>query len=197
MIFSSRDGSAFDGKAFGVRGAATKAALGLDPASTMPNYSVIKGAGQAQPTYNNTNMMAGGRNPQSISDGTYQMKNTRFANQDANRDAPTGIDQVWQVIDNANDKATGNGTSERRMMSTFQERGTALAPAAMSPENASDIEDDDEINEEYFLTRKGRRDSFSDEEADPNRNVSKGEMDDLFNDVEGHQQERSSSRGHA
>ena len=35
MIFSQRE----DGKGFG-RGAATKAMLGLNPASTMPNYSV-------------------------------------------------------------------------------------------------------------------------------------------------------------
>lgn len=98
------------------------------------------------------------------------MQNTRFANKDADRDAPTGIDQVWQVIESANDKPTGNGQSERRMMSTFQEQGTALAPAARSVEYDSDVgEDDDEIDQEYFLTRKGRRDSFSDEEADPNR----------------------------
>ena len=73
MIFSSRDGSAFDGKAFGIRGAATKAALGLNPASTMPNYTIMNGNGRAQPTYNNANMMmqSGDRNPQSISDGTY------------------------------------------------------------------------------------------------------------------------------
>lgn len=43
MAFNSRDESMFSGqKGFG-RGAATKAMLGLNPASTMPNYSVMGG----------------------------------------------------------------------------------------------------------------------------------------------------------
>jgi hypothetical protein len=39
MIFGESQRSGMDGKGFG-RGAATKAMLGLNPASTMPNYSV-------------------------------------------------------------------------------------------------------------------------------------------------------------
>ena len=36
---------------FGGRGAATKAMMGLNPASTMPNYTLGVNAGAAQPTY--------------------------------------------------------------------------------------------------------------------------------------------------
>ena len=49
--------------------------------------------------------------------------------------------------------------------------------------NDSGFNSDDEINNEYFVTNKGRRDSFSDEDADPNRDREIGEIDDLFTDV--------------
>ena len=38
-------------RGFGGRGAATKAMLGLNPASTMPNYTLGINAGAGQPTY--------------------------------------------------------------------------------------------------------------------------------------------------
>lgn len=62
---------------FGGRGMATKAMMGLNPASTMPNYSVMNA--QVQATYKN-NLGQKQRNPQSIANGTYSMINTRLAN---------------------------------------------------------------------------------------------------------------------
>lgn len=56
---------------------ATKAMMGLNPASTMPNYSVMNA--QVQATYKN-NLGQKQRNPQSIANGTYSMINTRLAN---------------------------------------------------------------------------------------------------------------------
>ena len=53
MVLSERDKSLFGAgaKGFG-RGAATKAMLGFNPVSTMPNYSVGLGVnGAQQPTY--------------------------------------------------------------------------------------------------------------------------------------------------
>ena len=49
MVFSERDRSLM-GKGFG-RGAATKAMLGLNPASTMPNYTLGINGNVQQPTY--------------------------------------------------------------------------------------------------------------------------------------------------
>lgn len=86
---------------FGWRGVANK---GINPASTMPNYSVMNP--HAQATYKN-NMGQNQRNPQSDMNGTYSMSNTRLPNQYADVDAPKGIDQVWQVVDERPSLAEG------------------------------------------------------------------------------------------
>ena len=53
MVLSERDRSIMGNgmRGFGGRGAATKAMLGLNPASTMPNYTLGVNAGAGQPTY--------------------------------------------------------------------------------------------------------------------------------------------------
>lgn len=53
MVLSERDRSIMGTgmRGFGGRGAATKAMLGLNPASTMPNYTLGVNAGAGQPTY--------------------------------------------------------------------------------------------------------------------------------------------------
>lgn len=52
-------------------------------------------------------------------------------------------------------------------------------------ENDTGFNSDEEINHEYYITKKARRDSFSDEDADPDRDREIGEIDDLFTDVGG------------
>ena len=49
MVLSAADRS-LAGRGF-ARGAATKAMMGLNPASTMPNYSIGINGRQQQPTY--------------------------------------------------------------------------------------------------------------------------------------------------
>ena len=41
------------------------------------------------------------------------------------------------------------------------------------------------------MTNKGRRDSFSDEDADPKRKLDSNEIDDMFSDVTAQQRDRS------
>ena len=102
MVLSERDRSIMGTgmKGFGGRGAATKAMLGLNPASTMPNYTLGMNAGAAQPTYKNNGVGRQGanRNPQSIINGQYSMFNSRLPNQSNDIDGPRGNDQVWQVV---------------------------------------------------------------------------------------------------
>lgn len=108
MVLSERDRSIMGTgmKGFGGRGAATKAMLGLNPASTMPNYTLGVNAGAAQPTYKhgaiNGQQPFAARNPQSIAGSQYSMINTRLPNQSTNVDGPRGNDQVWQVVNDHN-----------------------------------------------------------------------------------------------
>ena len=72
-------------KGFGARGAATKAMMGLNPASTMPNYTLF---GAAQPTYK-----PGINNGQQTAESSqYSMINTRLPNQTADQDGMRGMD---------------------------------------------------------------------------------------------------------
>lgn len=59
-------------------------------------------------------------------------------------------------------------------------------------DNVDSDSDEDErgINQQYFLNRKTRKDSFSDEERDPQRPMDQEDVDDLFTDIRGQQIER-------
>ena len=101
MVLSERDKTLFGAGANGFgRGAATKAMLGFNPVSTMPNYSVGMGVnGAQQPTYRPNMNGANGRgsdekerNPQSIAQGTYQMIDTRIGAKHPDVDGPIGND---------------------------------------------------------------------------------------------------------
>ena len=71
---------------------------GINPASTMPNYSVMGPGGANQATYK---AAMNGVNPQSQfqTNSSYRMSEERIANQYADVDAPKGQDQMWQIID--------------------------------------------------------------------------------------------------
>ena len=112
MVLSERDRSILgtNVKGFGGRGAATKAMLGLNPASTMPNYTLGINAGAQQPTYRPG--MANGGQQFGNSTSQYSMINTRLPNQSTDTDGPRGMDQVWQVVNDQNQFGDAAGAAD-------------------------------------------------------------------------------------
>ena len=130
--------------------------LGLNPASTMPNYTLGINAGAQQPTYR-PGMANGGQNGSS----QYSMINTRIPNPQSNDyDGPRGMDQVWQVVDDKNQFGDAAGASEEGYYA--QQANRKQAGAEDDNSSIDDGQDsENEVNQEYYVSKKQRNDSFS------------------------------------